>query len=149
MTPDTREHIEAIAPRTRILFVDDSSIHRKIFQKLVAKIGFTDLDLAASGQEGVDMFLANPLGYDVVFMDRHMPGMGGAEATEKIRSAGFLSVPIIDMNTLAWGDPKQNKEEGKRTWIAKPFSLEALARTIMDWVPKERTTWPVVVNSRL
>ncbi|KAL8381916.1 hypothetical protein RB595_005934 [Gaeumannomyces hyphopodioides] len=149
LTGDQREHIEAISPRTRILLVEDNRITIKIFEKIVCKYGFTDVDMATSGQEGVDMFLANPLNYDIIFMDRTLPDMDGLEAARKIRSAGFLNVPIVDVNPRALGDYPSQDEAIPRVWLGKPLRTQDLIRTILDCVPKEKKTWPVLVYSRI
>ncbi len=68
----------------KILVVDDSIFVRQFLKKYLLEINPTvELDFAASGEEGYDMYTEkNP---DLVITDLLMPGMGGQAFIEKIR----------------------------------------------------------------
>jgi DNA-binding NarL/FixJ family response regulator len=70
--------------KMRVLIVDDHPITRSgLRTALDGSIEVEVVGEASSGEEAVD--LASELKPDVVFMDVHMPGMGGLEATKLIR----------------------------------------------------------------
>jgi DNA-binding NarL/FixJ family response regulator len=66
----------------RILLVDDHDFFRAGLRRLLVEHGMTDIQDAASGEEGVA--LAAELAPDVVIMDLNMPGISGIEATARI-----------------------------------------------------------------
>ena len=68
-----------------LLLVDDSPIYRKALRTTIEEYGAGRVvGEAASGEEGVA--LAGQLAPDVVIMDLSMPGIGGLEATRRIKS---------------------------------------------------------------
>jgi DNA-binding NarL/FixJ family response regulator len=78
-------HVEMSGPmRTRILIVDDHDLVREGVRLLLARE--PDLEVvgdAASGEAAIEQ--AELLEPDVVLMDVRMPGMGGIEATRRLR----------------------------------------------------------------
>ena len=67
----------------RVLIVDDNSFNRNLLYHQLTKLGVSNVDQAASGQEAVDTFL--PGVHALVLMDLKMPLMGGFQATTLIR----------------------------------------------------------------
>jgi signal transduction histidine kinase/CheY-like chemotaxis protein len=66
----------------RILLVEDDPINQEVAKVLLIEAGLS-VDIAADGQQAVDMVTANR--YDLVLMDIQMPVMDGIEATQIIR----------------------------------------------------------------
>lgn len=67
----------------RVLIVDDSATVRAIVRKIVAKSRFNlTIEEAATGNEALARF--NGGGFDLVFLDVHMPGIDGLEAAGEI-----------------------------------------------------------------
>ena len=56
------------------VFVDVSS-NRKMLRALLHRNGVKQVDLAENGLEAVQAALADPMKYDVIFMDNFMPVM--------------------------------------------------------------------------
>jgi CheY-like chemotaxis protein len=83
-------------PRKKILVVDDS---RTILQLERAILGSAfDVVTAASGEDGIGRALADAP--DLVLMDLEMPGIGGFEATRRLRAhAATCALPIILVTT--------------------------------------------------
>ena len=70
----------------RVLVVDDNEAIRAGLVRLLARMGDLDLlDAADSGEQALDFALAHDA--DVVVMDVSMPGIGGVEATRRIKAA--------------------------------------------------------------
>lgn len=70
----------------RILLVDDHELIRSGVRSLLKEMaGIAIVGEAASGEEGVK--LARELKPDIVLMDVMMPGIGGLEATRKLKQA--------------------------------------------------------------
>jgi DNA-binding NarL/FixJ family response regulator len=80
----TSESIRAGEP-IRVLIVDDQPQFRRAAGRLISAVGgFEIVGEATTGEEALD-FVAGRRA-DLVLMDVRMPGMGGTEATRRIRA---------------------------------------------------------------
>ena len=115
------------------LLAEDIPINREIVVALLedSKI---KVDCAENGKEAADMFAANPLKYDIIFMDIQMPEMDGYEATGVIRGSGApnaRTVPILAMTANAFSeDVTRCRVAGMDDHIAKPIEVEVLLAKI-------------------
>jgi two-component system invasion response regulator UvrY len=123
---DLKRHTFA-AMRVRVLIVDDLEPFRSAARAVVqATPGFEVAGEVASGEESIDQ--ARALRPELVLMDINLPGMGGAEATRRIRADLPGAVVLLlsagdadDMGSLA-------ADCGAAAYLAKSvFSSEALA----------------------
>ena len=67
--------------KSRVLYVEDYQYLGILFQKVMARLGL-DIDLAATGREGLEKFNDNP--YDVVVLDYHLPDMTGIDIAREL-----------------------------------------------------------------
>jgi CheY-like chemotaxis protein len=148
MTAHTQEPKppEKASPRTQktaahLLLVDDNSVNLKVLAASLKKGGCTYYQ-AADGREAVDAFKANPLAYDLVFMDLSMPVLDGIEATREIRAfeeerGGGLGkrTQIIALTALDDKHRQRAFEAGVDDFITKPAKMtrvRELARQAWD-----------------
>jgi CheY-like chemotaxis protein len=95
MRPQPRE--------VNVLVVDDKSSFRAIAREVVDSTpGFVFAGEAASGEQALEMIAASPQP-DLVLMDVRMPGMGGIEASRKIRR-DFPHVEVVVLSQLRDSD---------------------------------------------
>ncbi|WP_461250954.1 ATP-binding protein, partial [Treponema sp. R8-4-B8] len=83
----------------RILLVEDVEINREIVITVLEPLGL-EITEAEDGQKAYDLFCAYPNSFDLIFMDIHMPGVDGYEATKLIRAFDHpraKTVPLIAM----------------------------------------------------
>ena len=73
-------------PRLRVLVVEDNPVNQKVARRLLERDGHTVI-VANHGQEALEVWSADDIGFDVVVMDLHMPIMDGVTATRCIRQA--------------------------------------------------------------
>ncbi len=123
-----------------ILVCEDNSINAMIARKLLEKYK-VNVDVAANGQIGCDMFEASESGYyDAVLMDIHMPVMDGLDATRHIRAMDRTDsrmVPIIAMTANAFDDDvKKSMEAGINRHLAKPIDTAAMYSTLYQYISK-------------
>jgi two-component system, OmpR family, response regulator len=85
------------------------------------------VELAYDGRAG--LMLAAGEGYEVLIIDRMLPGLDGLALTKTIRSAG-LNTPILILTTLGEiEDRVTGLEAGADDYLVKPFALaEVVAR---------------------
>jgi CheY-like chemotaxis protein/nitrogen-specific signal transduction histidine kinase len=70
---------------TRILIVEDQPSNTMVISKHLHNMGYTNIDTALNGKEGVDKVLSFNTGrYDLILMDIMMPVMNGFDATKEI-----------------------------------------------------------------
>jgi len=75
-----------LAPRIRVLVVDDHTLFRRGLTALLSRVpGFEVVGEAADGFEGIKAVAVHAP--DVVLLDLHMPGISGVEAMQAILKA--------------------------------------------------------------
>lgn len=82
------------------------------------------VDVASNGRDG--LFLALDQTYDVVVMDRMLPGLDGLSLVKSMR-AGGMATPVIFLTALGGvGDRVDGLEAGADDYLVKPFSFSEL-----------------------
>jgi PAS domain S-box-containing protein len=117
----------------RILVAEDNQINQKLALRLLQQLGYS-ADLAHNGKEAVAMTKKN--GYDIIFMDIHMPEMDGLEATRTIvASTDFSARPkIIAMTADAMsGDREKCFDAGMDDYLSKPVRLDGLQDLLLHY----------------
>jgi osomolarity two-component system sensor histidine kinase TcsA len=119
----------------RILLVDDNPINQRVMVKMLKMLGFTKVDVASDGRQGVDLYMDQKKGHhDLVIMDVSMPILDGVAATQEIRHSGS-SVPIIAMTANALkGDAEAFIAAGMDGYIAKPVDRTLLVVLLSKWL---------------
>ncbi len=85
------------------------------------------VDVAANGRDG--LFLASGETYDVMIVDRRLPGLDGLSVVKTVRGAG-IRMPILFLTTMDGVDDRvEGLEAGGDDYLVKPFAFaELLAR---------------------
>ena len=135
LLPDEAEHLlTGRSKQARILLVEDNLINQEVALELLREAGLA-VDLAANGQQAVDLFAAQP--YDLILMDMQMPVMDGITATRVIRqNPQGQSVPILAMTANAFGEDRQRcLDAGMNDHVAKPVDPANLYAMLVKWLP--------------
>ena len=123
-----------------VLLAEDVDINQEIVKALLGDSGLT-IDCADNGRNAVSTFLKDPLRYDLIFMDIHMPIMDGYSATRAIRGSGApnaKTIPILAMTANAFAeDVKECIEAGMNDHIAKPLNLDLLLSKLALLLPQK------------
>jgi CheY-like chemotaxis protein len=118
----------------RVLVAEDNPVNQKVVVMILKKLGYSS-DVAANGREALN---ALELGsYGAVLMDCQMPEMDGFEATQAIRSGGFVfaDIPIIALTANALdGEKERCLAAGMDDYLAKPIKAEALGQKLEAWM---------------
>ena len=110
----------------RILLVEDDRETAVYLVRGLAEEGHS-VEHVVDGRDG--LFLASDGSFDLIVLDRMLPGMDGLAALRAIRAAG-VSTPVLILSALASvGDRIEGLESGSDDYLVKPFSFgELLAR---------------------
>ncbi len=111
----------------KVLFVEDNEQVARFVKKGLTEAGHT-VDHAGNGRDG--MFLAASEPYDVIIMDRMLPGgIDGLGIIEALRKGGNKT-PILIMSALSDVDERiRGLRSGGDDYLVKPFAFgELLAR---------------------
>ncbi len=111
----------------RILLVEDIPINAEIVCSILEDTQIS-IELAANGQEAVDMFEKSEIGYyNLILMDVQMPIMDGYQATTCIRNVrreDAKRIPIIAMTANAYKeDIDKAISVGMNSHLSKPINV--------------------------
>ena len=122
-----------------ILLVEDNPINQKLVQFMLTRAGY-QLKIAADGKKAMEIFNADPVAFDLIFMDIQMPVMDGIQATKEIRKKEIksniedLHTPIIAMTAEAIkGTRKKCLDAGMDDYISKPIRREDVFKMVKKW----------------
>jgi PAS domain S-box-containing protein len=137
VNPDEINFEEVSFAGHRILLTEDIEVNREIVLAMLEPTGIT-IDIAANGQEAVDMFRANPDAYELIFMDVQMPVLDGREATRTIRAFDFpkaKEIPIVAMTANVF---REEVEEylavGMTDHIGKPIDYRVVIAVLYRYL---------------
>lgn len=132
--------------QTRILVVDDDETNRLIVREFLEGEGY-DFDEAADGEQAWAMMQAAPRRYDVVLLDRMMPGVDGIDVLRRMKGApDLVRVPVILQTAAAAKDEVlEGLREGAFYYLTKPFEAEVL-QAIVRTAVRDSTQYRSVIG---
>lgn len=110
----------------KVLLIEDDARTGAYVKRGLEEYGHV-VDLAANGRDG--LLLAVGEAYDVMIVDRMLPGLDGLGVVKTARGAG-VKTPVLFLTTMAGiGDRVEALEAGGDDYLVKPFAFaELLAR---------------------
>jgi two-component system sensor histidine kinase RpfC len=112
------------AKKLRVLVADDNPINREVISKILERAGHS-VTTVHDGEQALDALERER--YEIVLLDRNMPGMGGAEALQALRlmTRGRERLPVIMLSADVTLEAKREAlEAGADAFLPKP--IEAL-----------------------
>ncbi len=120
-----------IAANTKTLIIDDSDVTRKLLRKWCVNYGFTQVEEAVNGVEGLKKAIDwQP---NLIFLDVNMPEMDGMEMLAELQKFHLNDDKVIMMQTVIDDVASKSKafELGITDFITKPLhQKEVMSRTI-------------------
>lgn len=121
----------------RILLVEDDQMLAQSLKFQLEREGFS-VDLCASGDDGLHYALEAV--YDLILLDRMLPGMDGIALLEELRRQG-QAVPVILLTALSsLPDKIQGLDAGADDYVVKPFAFEEIMARIRC-ISRRPRTW--------
>jgi CheY-like chemotaxis protein len=117
-----------------VLVAEDDLVNQMVIEEMLKLLG-CEVDVVADGEAAWRAVADGS--YDLVFMDCHMPGMDGYEATRRIRrdeqrSGRRATIIALTADSLD-GDRERCAEAGMDAFMTKPVSSSQLSATIEQW----------------
>jgi len=107
----------------KILLVEDDAETAEFVARGLSEAGHV-VDRARDGQEG--LFLATTGGYDVLVVDRMLPGLDGLSLVRALRAAGVRTPALFLTARGGVGDRVEGLEAGADDYLVKPFAFAEL-----------------------
>lgn len=118
------------AANPAILVVDDYWEMMRLLRRMLAQLGFADVDEAADGPAALSKLRERH--YDLVICDRNMQPMSGLQVLREVRADRVLNtLPFIMITGTGEMDHViAAKLSGVTDYIIKPFTLNTLQRKL-------------------
>lgn len=132
----TKDALDDFSGHT-VLLAEDVEVNREIVLALLEPTHLA-IDMAEDGFEAVAAFKADPMKYDMIFMDVQMPEMDGIEATRQIRALNVpraRDIPIVAMTANVFKeDIERCTEVGMNGHLGKPIVLEEVLAALRTYL---------------
>jgi CheY-like chemotaxis protein len=119
-------------PRGRgelVLLVDDDAAVVTLGRQLLERLGYR-ADAHTDPHDALEAFRTAPGEYAAVLTDVSMPNLSGPELAERIRAVRPDVPLILTSGYLAPPPPGRPPDYGPHDFLAKPFTLPALAQVL-------------------
>ncbi len=123
----------------KVLVIEDDQQAASYLQKGLKEAGHV-VDLAYDGKEG--LFLAGSEHYDVMVVDRMLPGRDGLSLVEILRATGN-DTPVLFLSALGSVDDRvKGLKAGGDDYLTKPFAFSELLARIEVLVRRRTAAQP-------
>ena len=114
-----------------VLVAEDNRFNQEFITRILRDLGIT-VTMAVNGEEACKQ--ASETVYDMIFMDIHMPVMGGLEATTEIRKGINRQTPIIALTADVFADRDHYFDAfGLNDCLFKPVRQDSLVEMLRKW----------------
>jgi signal transduction histidine kinase/CheY-like chemotaxis protein len=123
----------------RVLLVEDNPVNLEVAMAMLESLG-VEVVCACDGADALQKTAEG--GFDLVFMDCHMPRMDGHAATTELRQRGTLDrqgerLPIIALTASAFEEDRLHASaSGMDDFVSKPVSFAALNAVLTRWLTR-------------
>lgn len=119
-----------------ILIVEDEQRLAVLLRRVLSEERHV-VDIANDGPTGLNLAASDS--YDLVILDRMLPGMDGLEMTRKLRAA-HIQVPILMLTARgSVEDRVAGLETGADDYLTKPFAMQELLARVRAQLRRGRT----------
>jgi two-component system OmpR family response regulator len=111
----------------RILLIEDDAATAGYIATGLSERGH-EVDRAGDGRRGMARAVSNP--YDLLIVDRMLPGLDGLSVVRRLRAEGDAT-PVLFLSTLSGLDDRvTGLDAGGDDYLVKPFALVELAARV-------------------
>jgi CheY-like chemotaxis protein len=112
---------------SKVLLVEDNKINQAVMLAVFESLDIPII-IAGTGENAVEM--VNNRHFDLIFMDIHLPGIDGRQASEQIKQM-YPNVPIVALSADTFNQHKFGDDD--KIWdeyLCKPLEKEKLVQTL-------------------
>ncbi|WP_455202913.1 ATP-binding protein [Kaarinaea lacus] len=121
----------------RVLLAEDTPDNQRLISMYLRRTGIT-AEVVENGQQALEKGLQED--FDLIFMDMQMPIMGGLEATERLRVAGYRN-PIVALTANALKEDREKcVKAGANDYLTKPLDLEKFYQVLSHYLNNNTKT---------
>jgi DNA-binding response OmpR family regulator len=121
----------------KVLVVEDEHKIATSLKKGLEQESYT-VDVAFDGESGLDFALGED--YDIVILDRMLPGMDGLTICQKMREKG-IHTPVLVLTAKGLiQDRVEGLDSGADDYLVKPFAFEELLARIRALARRPKTS---------
>ncbi|MDB4978956.1 MAG: winged helix family two component transcriptional regulator [Candidatus Peribacteria bacterium] len=129
----------------RILVIEDHQKIAESIQKGLKAEGFA-VDFVCDGMEGQKQIERRPDIYDLVILDRMLPGKDGLAVCRDLREIG-IELPILMLTAKdAMEDRVDGLNGGADDYLVKPFAFEELLARVRTLLRRPKSALPPVLK---
>ena len=130
--------VQFLAPKARILVVDDTEVNLKVFVSLLSRTKM-QIDTADSGDTCIALFKRNF--YDVIFLDHMMPDKDGIETIKEMKECTDTpnkKTPVICLTANAVSGMREMYiNAGFDDYLTKPIDTDRLESMLLTYLPPD------------
>lgn len=117
------EHPDAARPSPRLLLVEDDADLSSMLTTLLEEEGYA-VTAVRDGQAGLHQGLVGE--WDVLVVDRGLPGIEGVDLVTRLRSRGVAAPALLLTARGTVADRVEGLDAGAQDYLVKPFDVEEL-----------------------
>lgn len=121
----------------RVLVVEDDKDVSAYIRKGLSELGHT-VDVASDGKDG--LFLATTEPYDVLVVDRMLPGVEGLTILNTLRASDIQTPALVLSAMGAVEERVRGLRSGADDYLVKPFAFEELVARLDILVARKTTS---------
>jgi DNA-binding response OmpR family regulator len=125
----------------RVLIVEDEALLADVVAKGLREQRMA-VDIAYNGERGLDLATANQ--YDVVVLDRNLPGITGDDVCRELAGGTARILMLTASSTIT--DRVEGLNIGADDYLAKPFSFDELVARIQALARRVSPALPPVLS---
>ena len=148
-TINSKEENELLR-KGHFLFVEDNTMNQKLIMAILDTWDCS-YEIASNGLEALALTSGNL--FDIIFMDIHMPGMDGLEASLKIRQNQQnknYKTPIIALTAAALLEEKKRAMQvGMNDFLTKPFAPEQIRLVMLKYLSQNEKLTNRISNQQI
>jgi CheY-like chemotaxis protein len=122
---------ETLKGNETILLVDDEDMIIEVGKRILETLGYTVL-VARSEKEAIELYREKKDTVDMIIVDMIMPGMGGGETFDRLKSMNTAVKVLLSSGYSVNGQATTILNQGCQGFIQKPFKIEELSRKIRE-----------------
>ena len=127
----------------RILIIEDDQVTARELRTELQRNGL-DADICDNGDEGLQR--AREGGYDVITLDRMLPGMDGLTLVTRLREAA-VQTPVLMISALSDADERvRGLRAGGDDYLTKPFNPDEMVARVEVLMRRQGSAAPLTLR---